>query len=80
MFRFATKADKILIAIGSLFSVLMGSALPIFANITGKMIDSFAVNIDRYEDAKNNLFYFIYLGLGSLLVGTVMYATWSITG
>lgn len=80
MFRFADKVDVALMTVGTIFSILIGTALPIFANITGGMIDSFSANTDRYSEAKRNLFYFIYLGSGALIVAMVMFTTWSIAG
>lgn len=66
--------------LGTIFSLMMGTALPIFANITGSMIDSFGVNANRFEEARQNLLYFIYLGIGTLFMATAMYTTWSISG
>lgn len=41
MFRFATKGDVTLMVIGFVCSALMGIFIPIFALLTGNMIDSF---------------------------------------
>ncbi len=80
LFRFATTADKALIGVGTVFSILMGAALPTFAHLMGNMIDSFAVGIDRYEESKKNLLNFIYLGLAAFASGALMYSTWGISG
>ena len=41
LFRFADTTDKILMIIGSVCSVIMGAALPLFYFITGDMINTF---------------------------------------
>jgi ATP-binding cassette, subfamily B (MDR/TAP), member 1 len=41
LFRFATKADAILIIIGTICALAMGVALPAFAILWGNMTDKF---------------------------------------
>jgi ATP-binding cassette subfamily B (MDR/TAP) protein 1 len=41
LFRFATKADVILIVIGTICAIAMGVALPAFAILWGSMTDKF---------------------------------------
>ena len=41
LFRFATKADVILIIIGTICALAMGVALPAFAILWGNMTDKF---------------------------------------
>jgi hypothetical protein len=42
LFRFASRKETLLMVIGGIGSVLMGCGLPIFANLTGNIIDAFA--------------------------------------
>lgn len=42
MFRFATRFDCILMTIGSIAAMAIGTAMPAFAFIWGEMTDSFA--------------------------------------
>lgn len=49
LFRFATKLDIILMVVGSIAAAAMGTAMPAFAYIWGKMTDSF-VDADSMVD------------------------------
>ncbi len=80
LFRFASKTDICMMVVASICSAFMGAAIPIFAYLTGNMIDSFTSRADAYEEAKKNMFYYIYLGIGALVAGTVMFAGWMISG
>lgn len=65
--------------IGSVGSVLMGGAFPLFLNISGRMIDSFIDGTDIMEQAKGNMINYFYLSIGALLVGSVMNACWNLS-
>lgn len=80
LFRFASQLDVLLMVIGSITSAAMGAAIPIFAYLTGNMIDSFNTSNDIYAEAKKNLLYYIYLGIGALVVATVMFTSWMMAG
>lgn len=80
LFRFADSMDVFLMVFGSISSAAMGAAIPIFAYLTGNMIDSFSTSSDIYAEAKQNLLYYIYLGVGALMVGTAMFSSWMIAG
>lgn len=49
LFRFADSLDILLMAVGSISSAAMGAAIPIFAYLTGNMIDSFSTSNDIYQ-------------------------------
>lgn len=66
--------------IGLNCSVIMGAVIPIFAYLSGDMVDSFKSLEDLYEQTKKILYYYIFVGTIALVVGTVMYTFWMIAG
>lgn len=81
MFRFATKADIILIIIGSIASLAMGAAIPAFALLWGDMTDSFAEGGDAMVNkARTTMYIFFGIGAGVLVAGWLMFACWMIAG
>jgi len=42
--RFATKSDKVMMIIGSIFAIANGMSMPMFAYIFGNMTDAFKPN------------------------------------
>lgn len=81
LFRFATKADIILIIIGSIASLAMGAAIPAFALLWGQMTDSFAKGGDEMVNkARDIMFIFFGIGGGVLIFGWLMFACWMIAG
>ena len=81
MFRFANKTDYILMIVGSIAALAMGAALPAFALLWGQMTDSFNKGGDAMVSASRNvMFQFIYIGIGALIAGWLMFACWMITG
>ena len=80
MFRFLSTKDAILIFICALCSVIMGAVVPVFAFVIGNMIDSFGSNANSSNDALQNLYYFLILGAGAMIVATIMFAGWMISG
>jgi ATP-binding cassette, subfamily B (MDR/TAP), member 1 len=58
----------------------MGTAVPVFALITGSMIDAFEdPNLIRSE-AKDSMFYYLILGGVALVIGFIMFFGWMILG
>ena len=83
LFRFATTKDKLLMAIGTIFSIINGATMPLFMYILGDMINSFTIlsNKDQIVDAASRQsIYFICVGVGSLICSWIMFACWMITG
>jgi ATP-binding cassette subfamily B (MDR/TAP) protein 1 len=81
LFRFATKADIILMVLGSIAALAMGASLPAFALLWGSMTDSFAEGGDTMVNkAKDVMFIFFAIAAGVLVAGWVMFAGWMITG
>jgi ATP-binding cassette subfamily B (MDR/TAP) protein 1 len=81
LFRFATKADIILIVIGSIAALAMGAAMPIFALLWGSMTDAFAKGGDEMVDAARTvMFIFFGIGAAAFLSGWLMFACWMIAG
>lgn len=58
----------------------MGAVVPVFAFVTGNMIDSFGGTGDSSNDSLQNLYYFLILGAGAMVVATIMFAGWMISG
>jgi ATP-binding cassette, subfamily B (MDR/TAP), member 1 len=79
LFRFANKGDVLLMVVGSICSIIMGAFIPIFALLTGNMIDAFGTS-EIYDEAKKNLFNYLYLGVAALVIGTTMFSGWMIAG
>jgi ATP-binding cassette, subfamily B (MDR/TAP), member 1 len=69
-----------LISVGVIGSVIMGAAMPTFAFITGSMIDSFGQEGQVLDDARKNMYYYFGLGGLVLVVGSLSYASWMISG
>lgn len=67
--------------VGSIASLAMGAALPAFALLWGQMTDSFGEGGDAMVNAARNVMYdFIYIGIGALIAGWLMFACWMIAG
>jgi ATP-binding cassette, subfamily B (MDR/TAP), member 1 len=80
LFRFATKTDYILMAVGTICACAMGTALPSFALLWGNMTNSFS-DPDKMVDASwGVMFNFIEIGVGAVFAGWGMFGCWMITG
>ena len=66
--------------IGSVCSVIMGAALPLFYFISGDMINTFNEGDDIKSSALENLIRYIVLAVSSLILGMIMFSFWMITG
>jgi ATP-binding cassette subfamily B (MDR/TAP) protein 1 len=80
LFRFATRVDIILMILGTVASIITGTAIPVFAYISGSMIDAFQVSGAIYEEARKNLYYYIILGVAAGAMAMVMFTGWTIAG
>lgn len=81
LFRFATQVDAILMVIGTICAMAMGTALPAFAILWGNMTDNFGdEEADIKSEALSIMLSFIYIGLGALAGGWGMFACWMIAG
>lgn len=58
----------------------MGAAFPVFGFLTGSMIDSFDNRSTLLEEASRNLFLYIGLGAAAMVLGAIMFSTWTILG
>jgi hypothetical protein len=58
----------------------MGAALPVFAYLLGNMIDSFDQQTDLSQKTRQNLYYYLALGVAAFLLGTLMFFGWMILG
>ena len=67
-------------AVGSICSVIMGAALPLFYFITGDMINTFNEGDNIKSLALENLIRYIILAVSSLILGMIMFSFWMITG
>lgn len=66
--------------IGSIAAMVMGTAMPAFAFIWGRMTDSFFSTETMVDAAKDNMLIFIYVGIGAFFAGLLMFACWMTTG
>ena len=89
MFRFATCCDVVLMVIGTIAAMAMGTGIPAFAYLWGQMTDSFAADaelevgkqvISIFESARESTLLFIYVAVGVFVAGWLMYACWMIAG
>jgi len=65
--------------IGAIGSVLMGSSMPLFANVTGRMIDSYGNTATTLDSARSNMFLFLYLAIASFIIGFIMSVSWNLS-
>ena len=80
MFRFANSKDYLLIGVGSIFALINGATMPIFALLWGNMIDRFQGTDNLVDQTFDLLKTFIYISLGVFASGWIMIATWLISG
>lgn len=80
MFRFAQRADYILMTVGTIASICNGASMPLFALLWGGMLDSFKTGSNMVDSTLNMLLLFIYIGLAVFVTGWIMIACWLITG
>jgi ATP-binding cassette subfamily B (MDR/TAP) protein 1 len=80
LFRFATRTDYILMVLGTICACAMGTALPSFALLWGNMTNSFSDSNKMVDSSREVMYQFIYIGLGALVAGWGMFASWMITG
>lgn len=80
LFRFATRTDYIILAIGLFASMCNGAALPLFALLWGNMVDSFKTKEEMVDQAREMLLLFIYIGLGAATTGWIMITCWLTAG
>lgn len=80
LFRFSTRLDVILMLMGTLASIITGTAIPIFAYISGSMIDAFQNSNQIYEEARKNLYYYLALAVGAGAMAMAMFTGWTIAG
>jgi ATP-binding cassette, subfamily B (MDR/TAP), member 1 len=67
--------------VGSIASLAMGTTLISFALLLGEMTDSFNKGGDEMvKVAKDVMLKFIYVGIGALVAGWLMFACWMISG
>ncbi len=80
LFRFATRTDYILMAIGTICAGAMGAALPAFALLWGNLTDSYGDSNSMVDGARQVMYNFFEIGAGALVAGWGMFACWMITG
>jgi len=80
LFRYADTKDWIFIIIAAIFSCGSGASFPIFAVISGDMIDKFNGSPDLVGAAAHNLYLYLGLGAASMVVGFIMFSLWTIIG
>ena len=78
LFRFATSSEIVLMVIGTICSMLMGTSIAVVALLTGNLVDSYSQQGKAVEEAKRNMLLFVYFGIGAFVVGAIMIVTWSI--
>lgn len=70
-----------MMVIGTLGGLALGASTPVFILFWGEFTDVFNQSIDAIvEEAKQILLKFIYLGIGTLIMGWAMISCWIITG
>ena len=54
--------------------------MPLFALVTGNMIDAYGSSENIEVAARRNLFYYLYLAAGSFFTTLAMFFCWKIAG
>ena len=67
-------------AVGTIASVMIGTAMPLFAIISGNMIDAYGSYQDLEPKARQHLFSYLYLAAGSFITALIMFFCWKVTG
>lgn len=82
LFRFASKSDKIVMIIGSIFAAINGATMPFFMYLLGDMINSFSGNDPDEIVTQAGIYsvYFVYVGIVSFVCSWLMFSCWIITG
>ncbi|CAD8083497.1 unnamed protein product [Paramecium sonneborni] len=81
LYRFASKVDYGLMFLSMIGAIGNGLSMPIYSIIFGDLTDSYAYDDDdtKIKKAGFNTLYMLILGVGTLLVTFLMYATFSIS-
>ena len=83
LFRFATKADWLLMILGAAGSVLEGASMPALSLILGNVADGFRPGLSGdqiFNSAVKVCWEFLVVGAGSWLASYFAFAFWVITG
>ncbi|KAL4480238.1 hypothetical protein ABPG74_020754 [Tetrahymena malaccensis] len=83
LFRFATKLDYTLMAVGTVAAALNGVAQPLLAQFIGNTSNQFSSDEDSsliIENARNQCIYMVIIGIGSFFCGWIQMACWMISG
>ena len=84
IFRFASRKDKLIIAIGTIAGLAEGACQPLFAILFGNVTNSFAsenADVSSFVDEASDLAVkYIYVGLLGLVGGYLGYSSWMRTG
>lgn len=79
LYQTATSWDHLLMLIGTIASVLVGGAQPLYAWIFGQALDG--LNGGSLTDTITTLsVYMVYIGIGIMVMSTVQCSCWSTTG
>jgi ATP-binding cassette subfamily B (MDR/TAP) protein 1 len=76
MFRFAARKEKALMALGTIFSIVIAAALPIFSILWGNMTDAFRNQDEMVSQALTIFVQYIIFGVIAIFAGWGMNYFW----
>ena len=80
LFRFATTVDIVLIVVGTICAMALGTTLPSFAILWGDITNSLGGGGDIVAAGRKVLYNFFEIGAGAFVVGFGMVSCWMISG
>ena len=83
LYKYLTKNEKCILAIGFISSLLTGVALPGFALLFGGVIDTVGPQTDRVkigDDIKRVSIFFFYVALALAVLGFLNFGLWMMIG
>lgn len=87
LYRYATRVDLALLAVGAVFSITAGAIMPLMTVVFGSLQNTFAgvfngsTTYDQFMDEMTRLvLYFVYLGIGMFFATYIATTTFIYTG
>ncbi|KAF7037325.1 hypothetical protein CFC21_047726 [Triticum aestivum] len=80
MFRYASRADMALMAVGTVAAMVNGMGDPLMTVVFAAVIDCFGAGDNVLQRVSKVVMYYIYLGIGTALASFLQVSCWTMTG